>query len=108
MIKCPRCGSVKFWRYVSLDKNKVKHIRLMCIRCKKTLAISSHICKECMVLVENRENYCKKCELKVKKDGKCYENQKEIRRQVFCKMTGMSRDRYFELKEMMGIGENQK
>ena len=33
----------------------------------------------------------------------CAEQKKRRRKETFCKMTGMSRERYLELKEFMGI-----
>jgi hypothetical protein len=61
------------------------------IRCKKT-NIKHHYCEKCWGITENQKHYWTP------------EKRREKRKKIFCELTGMSREKYFELKKFMGIG----
>jgi ribosomal silencing factor RsfS len=67
----------------------------------------SWICCDCGTIISHKvkkDSRCKKCI--AKHFDKIYhskEGYKKRRKETFCKITGMSRDRYLELKEFMGI-----
>ena len=77
---------------------------------------------DCLEIISRRSMYCEECAKdrrneshrkamqkqgnklkKLKKEMGKERYEKEVRRNTFCKSTGMTRERYLELKEMMGL-----
>ena len=121
-LKCPLCGSENFITngYKANDKPRR---RFQCKICNKYFYNSSKICQNCFTALPKgrKSNHCEECskkrnKLMAKKYFKKYQkdNRKKINKnqkkyykkkekQIFCEMTGITRDRYLELKKFMGI-----
>ena len=103
-LKCPLCGSENIGGDGYKISYKSKRRRLRCTKCGKKFHNSTKFCINCFrrghfkVITENRK-YCKKC-MPIFIDEN---RKKKIHKQIFCEMTGISHDRYLELKEFMGI-----
>lgn len=129
-LKCPCCGSENIVSSGYESRNNKLRRKFQCKSCFSYFYNSSKVCQDCFIALPKgrRSNYCEECiekrkvtwREKHKKEKKIYDKKyhknhrdrlneyqrkfhKKQEKQIFCEMTGISRDRYLELKEFMGI-----